>query len=138
MPPSQAPTGWDGRFLAKRCQRSCEGKGEGEGGEQGSRDQGMAPERPDGKGLQVENRLEGTRREGTQLEGNRPGNLKQMQQLKWKQQPQHQVGEGGGGVDGYPEPGVNETQARTWPERDPAARSRHRDRYQNDDDAPPW
>ena len=36
VPPSQAPTGWDGRFLAERCQRSCEGKGEGEEEEQGS------------------------------------------------------------------------------------------------------
>ena len=104
----------------------------------------MAPERLDGEKLQVGNRMEGTQREGTQLEGNRPGNRQQMQQLKWQQQPQqqqqpqNQVGGGGGGVDGYPEPGVNETQARTWPERDQAARSRHRDRYQNDDDAPPW
>ena len=92
----------------------------------------MAPERLDGEKLQVGNRLEGTRREGTQLEGNRPGNLQQMQQ------PQNQVGGGDGGVDGYPEPGVNETQARMWPKRDQAAHSRHRDRCQNDDDAPPW
>ena len=98
----------------------------------------MAPGRPDGEKLQGENRLEGTRRDGTQLEGTRPGNLKQMQQLKWQQQPQNQVGRGGGGVDGYPEPDVNETQARTWPKRDHVAHSRHRDRYQNDDDAPPW
>ena len=98
----------------------------------------MAPDRLDGEKLQVGNRLEGTRREVTQLEGNRPGNLQQMQQQKWQQQPLNQVGGGGGGVDGYPEPGVNETQARTWPKRDQAAHSRHRDRYQNDDDAPPW
>ena len=103
----------------------------------------MAPERLDGEKLQVGNRLEGTRREGTQLEGNRPDNRQKMQRQKWQQrlqqqQPQNQVGGGEGGVDEYPEPGVNETQARTWPKHDQAAHSRHRDRCQNDDDAPPW
>ena len=108
----------------------------------------MAPKRLDGEKLQVGNRLEGTQREGTQLEGNRPDNRQKMQRQKWQQrlqqqrlqqqQPQNQVGGGEGGVDEYPEPGVNETQARTWPKRDQAAHSRHRDRCQNDDDAPPW
>ena len=64
----------------------------------------MAPERLDGEKLQVGNRLGDTRREGTQLEGNRPDNLQQMQRQKWqqrlqKQQPQIQVGGGEGGVD---------------------------------------
>ena len=103
----------------------------------------MALERLDGEKLQVGNRLEGTRREGTQLEGNRPDNRQKMQRQKWQQrlqqqQPQNQVGGGEGGVDEYPEPSVNETQARTWPERDQAAHSRHRDRCQTGGDAPPW
>ena len=108
MPPSQAPTGWDVRLLAGRCQRWCGGIEGWEEGEQASKDQGMARDRLGRGKLQVGNRLEGTRLEGTRLEGNRPGNQQQMQEQKWQQQQrQNQVGGGGGGADGYPEPGVS-------------------------------
>ena len=92
MPPSQAPTGWDVRFLAGGCRRWCEGTDGWEEGGQASRDQGMAPDRLDRGKLQVGNRMEGTRLEGTRLEGNRPGNRQQTQQQrqpqKWQQQLQ--------------------------------------------------
>ena len=98
MPPSQAPTGWDVHFLAKRCRRWCGGKGRWEEGEQASRDQEMAPDKLEMEKLQVGNRLAGTRSEGTRLEGNRLGNQQQTQR-------QNQVGGGEGGAGRYPEPG---------------------------------
>ena len=87
MPPSQAPTGWDVRFLAGGGQRQCERTGEEEGRGQESRDLGKAPHRVGRGKLLVGNRLEGTRLEGTRLEGNRPGN---QQQQRWQQQLQLQ------------------------------------------------
>ena len=83
MPPSQAPTGYDVRFLARRGQRRCGRTGEGEGGEQGSRDPGKAPDRLGRGNLLVGNRLEGTRLEGNRQEGNRPG-IQQQKQQKWQ------------------------------------------------------
>ena len=78
MPPSQAPTGWDVRFLEGGGQRQCERTGEEERRGQGSRDPGKAPDRVGRGKLLVEirlggTRLEGTRVEGTRMEGNRPG-----------------------------------------------------------------
>ena len=151
MPPSQAPTGWDVRFLARGGQRQCERTGEEEGRGQESRDPGKAPDRVGRGKLLVENRLEGTRLEGarlegTRMEGNRPGEQQQMQQQqpqRWLQQLQLQQqqnpGRGGeGGAGRYPEPDGSERPARRWPACDKTGHNKRRDQHPNGDDAPPW